>query len=128
MEDESTSTTKMKDNSQLAINNSIYDAKLKELLKEVIKDQVKTPAQFSYTYAKPYTQRIDILKMPSNYRPPKFQQFDGKGNPRQHVIHFVETCNNVGTDGDLLVKQFFRSLKGNAFDWYTNLKAGSIDS
>ena len=69
-----------------------------------------------------------MLKMPPNYQPPKFQQFDGKGNPRQHVAHFVETCNNAGTDGDLLVKQFVRSLKGNAFDWYTDMKPSSINS
>ncbi|KAK4409604.1 hypothetical protein Sango_0033400 [Sesamum angolense] len=65
--------------------------------------------------------------MPMGYQPPKFQQFDGKGNPKQHVAHFVETCNNAGTYGDHLVKQFVRSLKGNAFDWYTDLEAGSID-
>ena len=27
-----------------------------------------------------------------------------------------------------MVKQFVRSLKGNVFDWYTNLAPGSIDS
>ncbi|KAK4388585.1 hypothetical protein Sango_2465100 [Sesamum angolense] len=32
-----------------------------------------------------------------------------------------------GTYGDHLVKQFVRSLKGNAFDWYTDLEAGSIN-
>ncbi|OMO73504.1 Peptidase M14, carboxypeptidase A [Corchorus capsularis] len=68
------------------------------------------------------------MKMPDNYQPPKFQQFDGKGNPRQHVAHFVETCNNAGTYGDLMVKQFVRSLKGNAFDWYTDLEPGTIDN
>ena len=66
--------------------------------------------------------------MPQNYQPPKFQQFEGKGNPRQHVAHFVETCNNDGTYGDLMVKQFVRSLKGNVFDWNTDLAPGSIDS
>ncbi|KAL0445566.1 UNVERIFIED_CONTAM: hypothetical protein Slati_1684500 [Sesamum latifolium] len=45
----------------------------------------------------------------------------------EHVAHFVETCNNAGTYGDHLVKQFVRSLKGNVFDWYTDLEAGSID-
>ncbi|KAG5235245.1 ty3-gypsy retrotransposon protein [Salix suchowensis] len=49
----------------------------------------------------------DLLKMPLSYQPPKFQQFDGKGNPRQHIAHFVETCNNAGTNGDLMVKQLF---------------------
>ncbi|XP_070046163.1 uncharacterized protein [Nicotiana tomentosiformis] len=66
--------------------------------------------------------------MPARYQPPKFQQFDGKGNPNQHVAHFIETCNNAGTYGDYLVNQFVRSLRGNAFDWYTHLDVRSIDS
>ncbi|KAL0325156.1 UNVERIFIED_CONTAM: hypothetical protein Sradi_5084900 [Sesamum radiatum] len=32
-----------------------------------------------------------------------------------------------GTYDDHLVNQFVRSLKGNAFDWYTDLEAGSIN-
>ncbi|KAK4385817.1 hypothetical protein Sango_2705700 [Sesamum angolense] len=59
--------------------------------------------------------------MPMGYQPSKFQQFDGKGNPKQHVAHFVETCNNAGAYGDHLVKQFVRSLKGNAFDCMVEL-------
>ena len=66
--------------------------------------------------------------MPVGYQPPKFQSFDGKGNPKQHVGHFVETCNNAGIDGDLLVKQFVRSLRGNAFNWYIDLALECIDS
>ncbi|KAL0395423.1 UNVERIFIED_CONTAM: hypothetical protein Slati_4508500 [Sesamum latifolium] len=66
--------------------------------------------------AEPYTPRIDSSKMSMGYQPLEFQQFDGKGNPMQHVAHFVETCNNAGTYGDHLVKQFVRSVKGNAFD------------
>ncbi|KAH7842079.1 hypothetical protein Vadar_001231 [Vaccinium darrowii] len=50
------------------------------------------------------------------------------GNPKQHVAHFVETCSSAATDGDLLVKQFVRSLKGYAFDWYIDLEPNSIDS
>jgi len=64
---------------------------------------------------KSYTKRIDLLKMPLSYQP-KFEQFDGKEIPKQHVAHFVETCNNVRTDGDLMVKQFVHSLKVYAFD------------
>ena len=62
------------------------------------------------------------------YQPPKFMQFDGKGNPKQHVAHFIETCNNAGTEWDYLAKQFVRSLKENAFDWYTDLEPESINS
>ena len=66
--------------------------------------------------------------MPVGYQPLKFQQLDGKLNPEQHIAHFVKTCNNAGTDGDLLVKQFVRTLKGNAFDWYCNLEPRIINS
>ena len=93
-----------------------------------IKAQYGGPSQTSLWYSKLYTKRIDNLRTPNGYQPPKFQQFDGKGNPKQHVAHFIETCENAGTRGDLLVKQFVRTLKGNAFDWYTDLESDSIDS
>ncbi|KAL0413569.1 UNVERIFIED_CONTAM: hypothetical protein Sradi_1558600 [Sesamum radiatum] len=44
------------------------------------------------------------------------------------MAHFVETCNNAGTDRDLLIKQFVSSLKDSAFDWYIDLEANSVDS
>ena len=66
--------------------------------------------------------------MPYGYQPPKFNQFDGRGSPKQHVAHFIGTCNNAGTGDDLLVKQFVWTLKGIAFDWYTDLLPESIDS
>ena len=81
-----------------------------------IKAQYGEPSQTSLLYSRPYTKKIDNLRMPNEYQSPKFQQFDGKGNSKQHVAHFIETCENVGTRGDLLVKQFVRTLKENAFD------------
>lgn len=47
------------------------------------------------------------LKMLENYQPPKFQQFNGKENLRQHVVHFVETCNSVYIDDYLIVNNLF---------------------
>ncbi|KAA0065851.1 retrotransposon gag protein [Cucumis melo var. makuwa] len=44
-----------------------------------------------------------VLRMSLEYQPSKFQQFDGKGNPKQHIAHFVETCENAGSRGDHLV-------------------------
>jgi len=110
------------------ITNGIFSMnQLKELIKEAIMDQVESSVQSSYSYVKPYTQRIDLLRMPLSYQPPKFQQFDGKENPRQHIAHFMETCNNAETNGHLMVKQFVRSLKGNAFNWYNDLESSLID-
>ncbi|KAL0324593.1 UNVERIFIED_CONTAM: hypothetical protein Scaly_2426400 [Sesamum calycinum] len=100
---------------------------LKEFIEGTIRSKIKGSSKSSLTYSKPHTPRIDNLKMPMNYQPPNFQQFDSKGNPKQHVAHFIETCNNAGTYHDHLVKQFLRTLKGNAFDSYTDWEAGSID-
>ena len=58
----------------------------------------------------------------------KFQQFDGKGNAKQHISHFVKTCENAGLRGDQLVRQFIRSLKGNTFEWHIDLELKVIDS
>uniref|UniRef100_A0A2N9IVU3 Retrotransposon gag domain-containing protein n=1 Tax=Fagus sylvatica TaxID=28930 RepID=A0A2N9IVU3_FAGSY len=85
---------------QFSLDRSISSSQLKEFIKDAIKDQVGSMSQSSICYVKPYTQRIDLIRMPTNYQPPIFQQFDGKGNLRQHVAHFIETCNIAGTYRD----------------------------
>ncbi|KAH7846735.1 hypothetical protein Vadar_017543 [Vaccinium darrowii] len=101
---------------------------LKEFIIEAIAEKDARSSQVFRSYTKPYMRRIEQLKMLENYQPPKFLQFDGIGNPKQHVAHFVETCSSAGTDGDLLVKQFVLSLKGFAFDWYIDLEPNTINS
>ncbi|TYK04542.1 ty3-gypsy retrotransposon protein [Cucumis melo var. makuwa] len=97
--------------------------------------QENQPQQQSVSVASLSVQQLQDMiansiraQMPLGYQPPKFQQFDGKGNPKQHIAHFVETCENAGSRGDQLVRQFVRSLKGNAFEWYTDLEPEVIDS
>ncbi|KAL0294025.1 UNVERIFIED_CONTAM: hypothetical protein Sangu_3226400 [Sesamum angustifolium] len=113
---------------QVTLDGLIPADQLKEFIMGTIKNKLGGNSKSSTTYTRPYTQRIDNLKMLVSYQPPKFQQFDVKGNPKQHVAHFIEIFHNSGTYGDHLVKKFVRSLKGNAFDWCTNLEASSIDS
>ena len=59
--------------SEQKISEVVTTSQLKDLIKEAIKDQVDSITQPSYTYAKPYSPRIDHLRMPKNYQPPKFQ-------------------------------------------------------
>ena len=89
---------------------SLSIQQFQDMITHIIGEQYGGPSQTTLMYFKPYTKRIDNLRMSMGYQPPKFQSFGEKGNPKQHVAHFVETCNNVGTNGDLLVKQFIRSL------------------
>ncbi|KAA0036102.1 ty3-gypsy retrotransposon protein [Cucumis melo var. makuwa] len=107
---------------------SLSVQQLQDMIANSIRAQFGGSPQTSFMYSKPYTKRIDNFRMLLGYQPPKFQQFDGKGNPKQYIAHFVETCENAGSRGDQLVKQFVRSLKGNAFEWYTDLAPEIIDS
>ena len=93
----------------------------------IIKAQYGGPSQSSLGYSKPYSKRIEGLLVPIGYQPQKMQHFDGRGNPRQHIAHFVETCRSAGTHDDLLVKHFVRYLKENVFDSYMDLEPESID-
>ena len=101
---------------------SLSIEQLQYMITNTIRLQYSGPLQSTLMYSKLYTKRIDNLPMPVGYQPPKFQSFakfqtfDWKGNPKQYIAHFIETCNNGGTDGDLLVKQFIRFIWGNAFD------------
>ncbi|KAM1063519.1 hypothetical protein ACFX2A_028267 [Malus domestica] len=111
-----------------ALMRSLSIQQLQEMITNTIKAQYEGSSNTSGLYSKPYSKKIDALRIPRGYQSPKFMQFDGKGNLKQHVAHFVETCNNAGTEGDYLAKQFVRSLKGNAFEWYTELEPESINS
>ena len=83
---------------------SLFVQQLQDMIANTIRAQYGGPSQSTLMYSKPYTKRIDNLRTHVGYQPLKFQSFDGKGNSKQHVAHFIETCNNAGIDGDLLVK------------------------
>ena len=72
---------------------------LYDMITNTIRAQYGGSSTSSLTYAKPYTKRIDNMRMPNGYQPPKFLQFDGKGNPKQHIAYFIETYENAGTQG-----------------------------
>jgi len=70
------------------------------VIAEAVKAQLGRHSRKTNWYTKPYTKRIDASHMTHIYQPPKFQQFDGKGDRRQHIAHFIETCSNAGTERD----------------------------
>ncbi|KAM1411790.1 hypothetical protein ACFXTO_024622 [Malus domestica] len=81
-----------------ALMGSLSIQQLQEMITNTIKTQYEGSSHTSLFYSKPYSKKIDALKMPR------------------------------GTEGDYLAKQFVRSLKGNAFEWYTDLEPESINS
>ncbi|KAL0349648.1 UNVERIFIED_CONTAM: hypothetical protein Sradi_4114000 [Sesamum radiatum] len=106
---------------------SLFVQQLQEIITNAIQIHFDRTTQSSPTYSKPYTKHVDALRIPIGYQPPELRQFDGKCNPKQYIAHFIKTCNNAATDGNILVKQLVQSLKGNAFDWYVDLEFELID-
>ncbi|KAH0726425.1 hypothetical protein KY290_002238 [Solanum tuberosum] len=99
--EESLAKSKFQKEKQSASVAALSVQQLQDMITNTIRAQYSGTPQSSLFYSKPYTRQIDCLSMPTNYQPPKLQQFDVKGNPRQHIAHFVETCSNAGTHGDL---------------------------
>ncbi|KAL0370509.1 UNVERIFIED_CONTAM: hypothetical protein Sangu_0369000 [Sesamum angustifolium] len=63
---------------QISSDGLIPVDQLKEFIEETIRSKIEGSSRSSFTYSKPYTPRIISLKMPMDYQPSKFQQFDGK--------------------------------------------------
>ena len=55
---------------------------LQDMITNTIRAQYGGSSTSSLTYSKPYTKRINNMRMSNGYQPPKFLQFDSKGNPK----------------------------------------------
>ncbi|XP_070004447.1 uncharacterized protein [Nicotiana sylvestris] len=60
------------------------------------------------------------VDLPAGYKVPKFDMFDGKGNPRAHLRSYCDKLVGMGKDETIRMKLFIRSLTGEALDWYTS--------
>ena len=79
-----TSSPKKADNQHgsSAFIASLLVQQLQDMIANTIRAQYDGAPQSSFMYSKPYIKRVDNLRMPVGYQPPKFQQFDGKGNSK----------------------------------------------
>ncbi|XP_033514923.2 uncharacterized protein [Nicotiana tomentosiformis] len=58
------------------------------------------------------------VELPEGYKPPKFEMFDGTGDPKVHLRTYCDKLVRVGKDERILMKLFMRSLTGDAISWY----------
>ncbi|XP_070039480.1 uncharacterized protein [Nicotiana tomentosiformis] len=57
-------------------------------------------------------------ELPEGYKPPKFEMFDGNGDPKVHLRKYCDKLVGVGRDKRIRMKLFMRSLTGDALSWY----------
>ena len=95
-------------------------------LKQMAIDQA--PRTSESELEKPYEAWHDMMAYPAGWHPPKFRQFDGTGDAREHLAYFEASCGDTTNSPSLLLRQFSGSLTGPAFHWYSRLPVGSIGS
>nr|XP_016461038.1 PREDICTED: uncharacterized protein LOC107784420 [Nicotiana tabacum] len=59
------------------------------------------------------------VDMPAGYKPPKFDIFDGTGDPHAYLRAYCDMLVGVGRNVKLRMKLFIRSLTGEPLTWYT---------
>ncbi|XP_070010607.1 uncharacterized protein [Nicotiana sylvestris] len=58
------------------------------------------------------------VELPEGYKPPKFEMFDGTGDPRVNLRTYCDKLVRVGKDEKIRIKLFMRSLNRGALSWY----------
>ena len=58
---------------------------------------------------------VELLE---GYKPPKFELYNGTGDPKAHLRMYCDKLAGVGRDERIRMKMFMRSLIGEALTWY----------
>ncbi|XP_060213957.1 uncharacterized protein LOC132641089 [Lycium barbarum] len=59
------------------------------------------------------------VELPPGFKVPKFNTFNGRGNPITHLKDYCSRLMGIGHDEAIRMKLFIQSLSGLALDWYT---------
>nr|XP_027090324.1 uncharacterized protein LOC113711359 [Coffea arabica] len=62
------------------------------------------------------------VQLPVGFKTPKFNKYDGTGNPKTHLRLFANKLGKPVDDENLPLRLFPESLEGDALDWCSNLK------
>ncbi|XP_070013299.1 uncharacterized protein [Nicotiana sylvestris] len=57
------------------------------------------------------------VELQEGYKPPKFEMFDGIGDPKVHLRNYCDKLVGVRKDERIRIKLFMRSLTGDALSW-----------
>ncbi|XP_070025389.1 uncharacterized protein [Nicotiana sylvestris] len=67
----------------------------------------------------PYHEEM-FKKLPVGFKMPKFDLYDGHGDPVAHLRGFCSKMRGAGGKDELLMAYFSQSLSGVALEWYTH--------
>ena len=69
---------------------------------------------------------VSDLVIPSKFRMPKFEKYDGTKYPENHLVTYCNKMAGHVHDEGLLIHVFYDSLTGVVAQWYIKLKKDQI--
>ncbi|RWW55948.1 hypothetical protein BHE74_00037371 [Ensete ventricosum] len=76
----------------------------------------------------PFTPEIQSKPLPTTFRLPALEPYNGSGDPMEHIATFRSQMTLYDTSEALMCRAFPTTLRGSARTWYARLKPASIPS
>jgi len=76
----------------------------------------------------PFTMAVQECPVPSKFRLPQLEPFDGLKDPLDHLNTFKTTLGLPQPPDEILCRSFPTTLKGAAREWFNKLPTSSIDT
>ena len=76
----------------------------------------------------PFTSTVLECLVPSKFRLPQLEPFDGLRDPQDHLNTFKTTLGLQQPLDEILCRSFPTTLKGAARKWFTKLSTSSVDN
>ncbi|RRT36948.1 hypothetical protein B296_00028806 [Ensete ventricosum] len=99
---------------------------LDEVQKEVLKSRGEVGE--SSKGGSPFTPEIQAKSLPTTFKLPALEPYDGSGDPTEHIAAFRAQMTLYNTSDALMCRTFLTTLRGSARIWYSRLKLASIPS
>ncbi|XP_075650974.1 uncharacterized protein LOC142621568 [Castanea sativa] len=80
------------------------------------------------TIDSPFTAAALKCPVPSKFRLPQLEQFDGLKDPLDHLNTFKTTLGLQQPSNEIMCRSFPTTLKGTVREWFTKLPTSSIDN
>uniref|UniRef100_A0A2N9EL81 Retrotransposon gag domain-containing protein n=1 Tax=Fagus sylvatica TaxID=28930 RepID=A0A2N9EL81_FAGSY len=105
---------------------------MKEQMKEM-KSQVKAKAarnldMLVHRSESPFTKRVDNYPLPTKFKVPQLENFDGLRDPLDYLDSFRTVMRLQGVSDEIMCRAFPINLRGSARVWFSKLETGSIDT
>ena len=76
----------------------------------------------------PFVPSVNSLPLPSKFKMPSLDSYDGTSDPCDHIATFKTTMHLQGVPDEIICRAFPTTLKGPARVWFSKIPPNSVSS